>query len=231
MSKKIIVAIDGYSSCGKSSMARTLARAIDYIYVDTGAMYRGVTLLAMQRGFISASGIDEARLREILPQVQLTFVKQEGQEQAELYLDGVSVEREIRTMEVAAQVSSIASLPFVREFLTDQQRAMGLQKGIVMDGRDIGTTVFPEAELKVFVTADPVIRAERRLAELRSKGDSTTTLEEVLTNLQQRDYLDTHREVAPLRQAADARVLDNSHLTIAEQDALLLDLFEQALQS
>lgn len=231
MSKKIIVAIDGYSSCGKSSMARTLARAIDYIYVDTGAMYRGVTLLAMQRGFISASGIDKARLREALPQVQLTFVKQEGQEQAELYLDGVSIEREIRTMEVAAQVSSIASLPFVREFLTDQQRAMGLQKGIVMDGRDIGTAVFPEAELKVFVTADPVIRAERRLAELRSKGDSTTTLEEVLTNLQQRDYLDTHREVAPLRQAADARVLDNSHLTIAEQDALLLDLFEQALQS
>lgn len=231
MSKKIIVAIDGYSSCGKSSMARTLACAIDYIYVDTGAMYRGVTLLAMQRGFITASGIDEARLREVLPQVQLTFVKQEGQEQAELYLDGVSVEREIRTMEVAAQVSSIASLAFVREFLTDQQRAMGLQKGIVMDGRDIGTAVFPEAELKVFVTADPVIRAERRLAELRSKGDSTTTLEEVLTNLQQRDYLDTHREVAPLRQATDARVLDNSHLTIAEQDALLLDLFEQALQS
>ena len=132
-------------------------------------------------------------------------------------------------MEVAAHVSPIASLGFVREYLTDQQRAMGLEKGIVMDGRDIGTAVFPNAELKIFVTADPVIRAERRLAELRSKGNQKTTLEEVLENLRQRDYLDTHREVAPLRQAEDAVVLDNSHLTIAQQDAQLLQYFHQAL--
>lgn len=231
MSKKIIVAIDGYSSCGKSSIARTLARAINYIYVDTGAMYRGVTLFALRRGFITISGIDEASLRKALPSVQLTFVKAEGKDSADLFLNGVSVEQEIRSMEVASYVSSIASLGFVREFLTEQQRAMGQEKGIVMDGRDIGTTVFPQAELKVFITADPEIRAQRRLAELRSKGDERTSFEEVLQNLQQRDYLDTHREVAPLRQAEDAQVLDNSHLTIAEQDAQLLRLFEQALQS
>ena len=225
MSKKIIVAIDGYSSCGKSSMARALARAINYIYVDTGAMYRGVTLFALRQGFITADGIDEERLRQALPSVELTFVKEEDQEVAELYLNGVSVEQEIRSMEVAAHVSLIASLGFVREFLTDQQRAMGL----VMDGRDIGTAVFPNAELKIFVTADPVIRAERRLAELRSKGNQTTTLEEVLKNLRQRDYLDTHREVAPLRQTEDAVVLDNSHLTIAQQDEQLLQHFNQAL--
>ena len=229
MSKKIIVAIDGYSSCGKSSMARALARAINYIYVDTGAMYRGVTLFALRQGFITADGIDEERLRQALPSVELTFVKEEDQEVAELYLNGTSVEQEIRSMEVAAHVSPIASLGFVREFLTDQQRATGLEKGIVMDGRDIGTAVFPNAELKIFVTADPVIRAERRLAELRSKGNQTTTLEEVLENLRQRDYLDTHREVAPLRQAEDAIVLDNSHLTIAQQDEKLLQHFNQAL--
>ena len=215
MTKKIIVAIDGYSSCGKSSMARTLARAIDYIYVDTGAMYRGVTLFALRRGFIREGVIQEAELREALNEVSLSFRQSHEGATPELYLNGENVEKEIRTMEVASFVSPIAALGFVREFLTD--------------GRDIGTAVFPQAELKVFVTADPVIRAERRLAELRGKGDSKITLEEVLENLRQRDYIDTHREVAPLRQAEDARVLDNSHLTHDEQDALLRSYFEEAL--
>lgn len=229
MTKKIIVAIDGYSSCGKSSMARTLARAIDYIYVDTGAMYRGVTLFALRRGFIREGVIQEAELREALSEVSLSFRQSHEGATPELYLNGENVEKEIRTMEVASFVSPIAALGFVREFLTAQQQAFGAEGGIVMDGRDIGTTVFPQAELKVFVTADPVIRAERRLAELRGKGDSKITLEEVLENLRQRDYIDTHREVAPLRQAEDARVLDNSHLTHDEQDALLRSYFEEAL--
>lgn len=229
MTKKIIVAIDGYSSCGKSSMARTLARAIDYIYVDTGAMYRGVTLFALRRGFIREGVIQEAELREALNEVSLSFRQSHEGTTPELYLNGENVEKEIRTMEVASFVSPIAALGFVREFLTAQQQAFGAEGGIVMDGRDIGTAVFPQAELKVFVTADPVIRAERRLAELRGKGDSKITLEEVLENLRQRDYIDTHREVAPLRQAEDARVLDNSHLTHDEQDALLRSYFEEAL--
>ena len=229
MTKKIIVAIDGYSSCGKSSMARTLARAIDYIYVDTGAMYRGVTLFALRRGFIREGVIQEAELREALNEVYLSFRQSHEGATPELYLNGENVEKEIRTMEVASFVSPIAALGFVREFLTAQQQAFGAEGGIVMDGRDIGTAVFPQAELKVFVTADPVIRAERRLAELRGKGDSKITLEEVLENLRQRDYIDTHREVAPLRQAEDARVLDNSHLTHDEQDALLRSYFEEAL--
>lgn len=229
MTKKIIVAIDGYSSCGKSSMARTLARAIDYIYVDTGAMYRGVTLFALRRGFIREGVIQEAELREALNEVSLSFRQSHEGTTLELYLNGENVEKEIRTMEVASFVSPIAALGFVREFLTAQQQAFGAEGGIVMDGRDIGTAVFPQAELKVFVTADPVIRAERRLAELRGKGDSKITLEEVLENLRQRDYIDTHREVAPLRQAEDARILDNSHLTHDEQDALLRSYFEEAL--
>ncbi|MBF1380350.1 MAG: (d)CMP kinase [Porphyromonadaceae bacterium] len=229
MTKKIIVAIDGYSSCGKSSMARTLARAIDYIYVDTGAMYRGVTLFALRRGFIREGVIQEAELREALNEVSLSFRQSHEGTTPELYLNGENVEKEIRTMEVASFVSPIAALGFVREFLTAQQQAFGAEGGIVMDGRDIGTAVFPQAELKVFVTADPVIRAERRLAELRGKGDSKITLEEVLENLRQRDYIDTHREVAPLRQAEDARILDNSHLTHDEQDALLRSYFEEAL--
>ena len=223
MTKKIIVAIDGYSSCGKSSMARTLARAIDYIYVDTGAMYRGVTLFALRRGFIREGVIQEAELREALNEVSLSFRQSHEGATPELYLNGENVEKEIRTMEVASFVSPIAALGFVREFLTAQQQAFGAEGGIVMDGRDIGTAVFPQAQLKVFVTADPVIRAERRLAE------SKITLEEVLENLRQRDYIDTHREVAPLRQAEDARVLDNSHLTHDEQDALLRSYFEEAL--
>ena len=220
MKDKIIVAIDGYSSCGKSSMARTLAEAIGYIYVDTGAMYRGVTLWAMRKGFIENGLIDD---------LELAFRLAEQSPRPELYLNGERVEQAIRSMEVASQVSPVAALSFVRSFLTAQQQEMGRHKGIVMDGRDIGTAVFPDAELKVFVTADPQVRAERRLAELRSKGDHIITMEEVLANLQERDYIDTHREVAPLTQAPDALVLDNSHLTIPEQDALLHSYYQAAL--
>ena len=221
MKDKIIVAIDGYSSCGKSSMARTLAEAIGYIYVDTGAMYRGVTLWAMRKGFIENGLIDASSLERSLGDLELAFRLAEQSPRPELYLNGERVEQAIRSMEVASQVSPVAALGFVRSFLTAQQQEMGRHKGVVMDG--------PDAELKVFVTADPQVRAERRLAELRSKGDHIITMEEVLANLQERDYIDTHREVAPLIQAPDALVLDNSHLTIPEQDALLHSYYQAAL--
>ena len=225
--KKIIVAVDGYSSCGKSSMARALAKNIGYIYVDTGAMYRGVTLFALREGLITPAGeILEAELESRLSSLSLTFATQEGYDVPVLHLDGVCVEQDIRSMQVASHVSPIAALPFVREFLTRQQQALGRAKGIVMDGRDIGTAVFPEAEMKVFVTADPRVRAERRL---RAKGNGEISLEDVLQNLQERDYIDTHRPVAPLRQAEDAVVLDNSHVSIAEQDLMLRFAFEAVL--
>lgn len=230
MTDKIVVAIDGYSSCGKSSMARTLARNIGYIYVDTGAMYRGVTLFALREGLIHGDGtIDEEELRARLSGLSLTFQRSGEGEEPVLYLNGTCVAEEIRSMAVASQVSPIAALPFVRDFLTKEQQAMGQEKGIVMDGRDIGTAVFPKAEMKVFLTADPKIRAERRLKELRAKGDEVTTLEEVLTNLEERDYIDTHRAVAPLKQAPDAVVLDNSFLSIREQDLMLRFAFEAVL--
>ena len=225
--KKIIVAVDGYSSCGKSSMARALAKNIGYIYVDTGAMYRGVTLFALREGLITPAGeILEAELESRLSSLSLTFATQEGYDVPVLHLDGVCVEPDIRSMQVASHVSPIAALPFVREFLTRQQQALGQAKGIVMD---IGTAVFPGAEMKVFVTADPRVRAERRLAELRAKGNGEISLEDVLQNLQERDYIDTHRPVAPLRQAEDAVVLDNSHVSIAEQDLMLRFAFEAVL--
>ncbi len=230
MTDKIVVAIDGYSSCGKSSMARTLARNIGYIYVDTGAMYRGVTLFALREGLIHGDGtIDEEELRARLSGLSLTFQRSGEGEEPVLYLNGTCVAEEIRSMAVASQVSPIAALPFVREFLTKEQQAMGQEKGIVMDGRDIGTAVFPEAEMKVFLTADPKIRAERRLKELRAKGDEVTTLEEVLRNLEERDYIDTHRAMAPLKQAPDAVVLDNSFLSVREQDLMLRFAFEAVL--
>ena len=230
MTDKIVVAIDGYSSCGKSSMARTLARNIGYIYVDTGAMYRGVTLFALREGLIHGDGtIDEEGLRARLSGLSLTFQRSGEGGEPVLYLNGTCVAEEIRSMAVASQVSPIAALPFVRDFLTKEQQAMGQEKGIVMDGRDIGTAVFPEAEMKVFLTADPKIRAERRLKELRAKGDEVTTLEEVLRNLEERDYIDTHRAVAPRKQAPDAVVLDNSFLSIREQDLMLRFAFEAVL--
>lgn len=228
--KKIVIAIDGYSSCGKSTMAKDLAREVGYIYVDTGAMYRAVTLFAMRNGVFDAEGnIDEARLKALLPDVKLTFKLNSETKLPEVCLNGECVERNIRTLEVSQHVSPIAALPFVREKLVEQQQAMGKEKGIVMDGRDIGTVVFPDAELKIFVTASAEIRAQRRFKELEAKG-MPANFDEILQNVEQRDYIDTHRETSPLRQADDALVLDNSHLTIAEQKVWLMEKFNERTQ-
>lgn len=228
--KKIVIAIDGFSSCGKSTMAKDLAREVGYIYVDTGAMYRAVTLFAMRNDVFDAEGnIDETRLKALLPDVKLTFQLNNETKLPEVCLNGENVERYIRTLEVSQHVSPIAALPFVREKLVEQQQAMGNEKGIVMDGRDIGTVVFPNAELKIFVTASAEIRAQRRFKELETKG-MPANFDEILQNVEQRDYIDTHRETSPLRQADDALVLDNSHLTIAEQKAWLMEKFNERTQ-
>lgn len=228
--KKIVIAIDGFSSCGKSTMAKDLAREVGYIYVDTGAMYRAVTLFAMRNNVFDAEGnIDETRLKALLPDVKLTFQLNNETKLPEVCLNGENVERYIRTLEVSQHVSPIAALPFVREKLVEQQQAMGNEKGIVMDGRDIGTVVFPNAELKIFVTASAEIRAQRRFKELEAKG-MPADFDEILQNVEQRDYIDTHRETSPLRQADDALVLDNSHLTIAEQKVWLMEKFNERTQ-
>ncbi|WP_278670527.1 (d)CMP kinase [Leyella stercorea] len=228
--KKIVIAIDGFSSCGKSTMAKDLAREVGYIYVDTGAMYRAVTLFAMRNDVFDTEGnIDETRLKALLPDVKLTFQLNNETKLPEVCLNGENVERYIRTLEVSQHVSPIAALPFVREKLVEQQQAMGNEKGIVMDGRDIGTVVFPNAELKIFVTASAEIRAQRRFKELETKG-MPADFDEILQNVEQRDYIDTHRETSPLRQADDALVLDNSHLTIAEQKVWLMEKFNERTQ-
>lgn len=226
--KKITIAIDGYSSCGKSTMAKALAKKIGYVYVDTGTMYRSVTLFALRNGLFNADGSVKADdLKEMLPQVNVSFKLNATTGLPETYLNGEMVERDIRGMEVSSHVSPIAAIPFVREALVAQQKAMGKEKGVVMDGRDIGTVVFPDAELKIFVTASPEVRAKRRYDELQAKGQPAD-YDDILKNVQQRDYIDTHREVSPLRQAEDAIVLDNSHMTIEEQDAWLIDKYQLA---
>lgn len=228
--KKIVVAIDGYSSCGKSTMAKGLARDIGYAYVDTGAMYRAVTLFALRHGFIENNEPNEAEIEKAMKTLSISFRVHPETGYTETYLNEVNVEREIRGMEVANQVSRVAALPFVRAALVQQQRRMGAEKGIVMDGRDIGTVVFPEAELKIFVTASPEIRATRRLEELRAKGD-TASFEEILENVKSRDYQDMTRAVAPLRKAEDAIELDNSEMTIAEQSAWLLSQYNRVINN
>ncbi len=225
--KKIIVAIDGHSSCGKSTMAKSLAAQVGYIYVDTGAMYRAVTLFAMRQGLFDAQGQpDAARLEALVPEIEVSFHLDPTTNLPLVCLNGEVVEEEVRTLEVSSHVSSIAALPFVREALTRQQQRMGEEKGIVMDGRDIGTVVFPQAELKVFVTASAEVRAQRRFLELTAKGQAVA-FEDILRNVQERDYIDSHREVAPLRQADDALVLDNSEMTREEQMQWLLNRFEE----
>ncbi len=225
--KKITIAIDGHSSCGKSTMAKDLARETGYIYVDTGAMYRAVTLFALRNGLFSADGtIDEATLERLMPEVRVNFRFDEATRLPVVQLNGEDVEGEIRTLEVSSRVSPIAALPFVRTALTHQQQLMGKEKGIVMDGRDIGTVVFPDAELKIFVTASAEVRAQRRYDELTAKGQ-TVDYADILRNVQERDYIDSHRAVAPLRQAPDALVLDNSHMTIPEQKAWLMERFAE----
>ncbi len=228
--KKITIAIDGHSSCGKSTMAKDLAREIGYVYVDSGAMYRAVTLYALQNGIIDAEGkIDEPRLLAEMSNIMITFRFNPETGRPDTYLNGECVEGKIRTMEVSSHVSPIATLGFVREAMVDLQKLMGEAKGIIMDGRDIGATVFPDAELKIFVTASAEVRAQRRYDELTAKGE-TCNYEDILKNVQERDYIDSHREVSPLRQAEDAIVLDNSQMTIAEQKEWLLERFHQTVQ-
>lgn len=225
--KKIIIAIDGLSSCGKSTMAKDLAREIGYIYVDTGAMYRAVTLFALRGGLFDSGGrLDEGRLRQQMPSISIGFRRNAQTGRPETILNGDDVERDIRTMEVSSRVSTVASLPFVRKALVAQQQLMGRGKGIVMDGRDIGTTVFPQAELKVFVTASPEVRARRRYDELKAKG-MEADYDDILRNVERRDYMDSHREVSPLRKAPDALLLDNSNLTIGQQKTWLLEKYRE----
>ena len=223
--KKITIAIDGHSSCGKSTMAKDLARELGYTYIDTGAMYRAVTLFAMRKGLFAEDGtIDTETLRGLMGEVSIAQKNIEGK--TITFLNGEDVEKEIRSLEVSSHVSPIAALPFVREKMVEQQREMGREGGIVMDGRDIGTVVFPNAELKIFVTASAEVRAQRRYKELIEKG-MPASYEDILKNVTERDYMDSHRAVSPLRPADDAVILDNSNLTIAEQKQWLLDLVEK----
>ncbi len=225
MKKKITIAIDGHSSCGKSTMAKNLAKEIGYIYVDTGAMYRTVTLYAMRHNLFDEAGeVKQDELREQMPNIKVSFKFNAETGRPDAYLNGELVENVIRTIEVSSKVSKIAAVPFVREAMVAQQREMGKEKGVVMDGRDIGTTVFPDAELKIFVTASAEVRAQRRFDELKAKG-MPADYDDILKNVQERDYIDSHREVSPLRQAPDAILLDNSNMTIPEQQEWLYNQF------
>jgi len=229
--KKITIAIDGFSSCGKSTMAKDLAKKLGYVYVDTGAMYRAVTLYAMRNGLFNADGsVKTADLERQINKINITFKLNKTAERPDTYLNNELVENDIRTLEVSNHVSQIAAVPFVREAMVAQQQRMGKDKGVVMDGRDIGTTVFPEAELKVFVTASAEVRAQRRYDELKEKG-MPADFNDILKNVQERDYIDSHREVSPLRKAPDAIELDNSHMTIAEQSAWLMEQVEQKIEA
>lgn len=226
--KKIVIAIDGFSSCGKSTMAKDLAREVGYIYVDTGAMYRSVTLYALRNQLFDADGnIMANALEAAMPHINIAFKLNEQTGRPDTYLNGQCVENEIRTLEVSSKVSIVAALPFVRKKLVEEQQKMGEGKGIVMDGRDIGTVVFPQAELKIFVTASAEVRAQRRFDELEAKG-MPADYADILKNVQERDYIDSHRAVSPLTKAADAIELDNSHMTIAEQKQWLMDKFAAA---
>ncbi len=227
--KKITIAIDGFSSCGKSTMAKDLAREIEYVYIDTGAMYRAVTLFALRNGLIDEGEIKRQELEAKMGEIMITFVLDPVSGRPLTYLNGECVENEIRTMQVSSYVSPIATLDFVRRAMVDLQRLMGEAKGVVMDGRDIGTVVFPDAELKVFVTASPEIRAQRRYDELTAKGEKCD-FEEILKNVQERDRIDSTREISPLRQAEDAIVLDNSYMTIEEQKQWLLDAYRKVAE-
>ncbi|MGX1930665.1 (d)CMP kinase [Flagellimonas sp. 2504JD4-2] len=218
---KITVAIDGYSSTGKSTIAKRLAAALSYVYVDTGAMYRAVTLYAIQNNFVGDQD-NIVGLVADLPNIQLKFVPNKELEISEMHLNGKNVEREIRNMEVSGQVSKVATIPEVRHKLVEMQQQMGTEKGIVMDGRDIGTVVFPNAELKIFMTASPGARATRRYKELLDRGEDVS-YEEVLENVQKRDFIDSTRETSPLRKADDAIEFDNSDMGLEEQFERVFD--------
>lgn len=225
--RQITIAIDGYSSCGKSTMAKDLAREIGYIYVDTGAMYRSVTFFAMRNNLFNEDGsIKTDELKSRMNEINISFKLNSETGRPDTYLNGELVEKEIRSMDVSARVSKIAALPFVREALVAQQQAMGKEKGIIMDGRDIGTVVFPDAELKIFVTASAEVRAQRRYDELKAKG-MPADFDDILKNVKERDYIDSHRETSPLRKADDALELDNSNMTIEEQKAWLMARYQE----
>ena len=222
---KIIIAIDGYSSTGKSTTAKAVAKALGYVYIDTGAMYRGVTYLALEKGLVSTQGVEIKPLMKALRHSKFNFVYNPALGFSELYLDGKNIEDNIRSIDVANWVSEIAKQPEVRTFLVNLQRKMGEEKGVVMDGRDIGTVVFPEAELKIFMTASEEVRAQRRFKELQTKGEKVS-FEEVLANIKHRDHVDTTRKESPLRKADDAITIDNTHLTIEEQVDKILSILK-----
>lgn len=228
MNKSIVIAIDGFSSCGKSTFAKQIAKKLNYLFIDSGAMYRAVTLAFIQHSIIENGKVKPDQYLKILSRVDVGFAFNESKALFEVTLNGVVVENEIRKPEVANLVSVVAAIPEVRERMVELQRKLGEKKGIVMDGRDIGTVVFPEAELKIFMTADPVIRAERRLKELLEKGINIT-LNEVLDNIKERDHLDQTRDVSPLQKAHDAIVLDNSHMTVEEQMAWVENLVTERI--
>ena len=225
--KKIIVAIDGFSSCGKSTMAKTLARETGYIYVDTGAMYRAVSLFCIRNGWMTDSELNTAAIEKHIAEIQLEFRTNENGK-AEMYMNGENIEKEIRTLDVADGASKVSTLGAVRRELVRQQQKMGEKKGIVMDGRDIGTVVFPEAELKIFLTASAEVRAQRRWDEMRAKGENVS-YEEVLANVIERDFRDQNRDESPLRKAVDAIEIDNTTLQPNEQQEILRQLFEKKL--
>lgn len=228
--KKITIAIDGYSSTGKSTLAKQLAKELEYVYVDTGAMYRAVTYFAMQNEIIGNDFLNKERLIEALPKIQLEFKFNASLGFAEMYLNGENVEKQIRTIEVSNFVSKVAEVSEVRSKLVEQQQEMGKNKAIVMDGRDIGTVVFPNAELKIFMTASAETRAQRRFDELQQKGDHVS-YEEVLKNVVERDYIDTHREDSPLVIADDAIEIDNSYLNKTQQFDAVLELVNDVVKT
>ena len=228
--KKITIAIDGFSSTGKSTLAKQLAKHLGYVYVDTGAMYRAVTLFAMQNNCIGIEFLDKNKLINSLPSIKLSFKFNPEFGFAEMYLNDINVETEIRTLEVSSFVSAVAAISEVRSKLVEQQQEMGKEKGIVMDGRDIGTVVFPNAELKIFMTAGSDTRAQRRFDELQAKGDNVS-YEDVLKNVVDRDYIDTHREDSPLIMADDAIEVDNSYLDRKEQFDVVLELVNEVINT
>ena len=223
---KIIIAVDGFSSCGKSTFAKAIAARLGYIFIDTGAMYRAVTLYALEHGAIRSGIVDEEAVVRLLGQISITFRFNPQRGASDIYVTGDLAEGKIRTIEVSNCVSRVSAIPEVRQKLVAMQQEMGRRRGVVMDGRDIGTVVFPDAELKIFMTADPAVRARRRYDELKAKGD-TVSLEEIERNVRERDKADMSRAISPLRQAPDAVVLDNSHMTVEEQMAWFMERFEE----
>ena len=227
--KKIVIAIDGFSSCGKSTFAKAIAARLGYIFIDTGAMYRAVTLYALEQGAIRDGEVDAEAVVKLLPEINISFSFNAERGASDIYVNGELAEGRIRTIEVSNCVSKVSSIREVREKLVAMQQQMGQKRGVVMDGRDIGTVVFPDAELKIFMTADAQVRAERRYAELTAKGDKVT-MEEILDNVISRDKADMERAISPLRQAEDAVVLDNSYMSVDEQMAWFMERYEEIVK-